>query len=90
MDTITEARFKTWLAQQPDTRTFCFIDTEGCLIASFLRETGFAPDATCGSSYYSSDVRQGGGSFPPWLGKISGIAVCLTTFTVAQFREEYD
>jgi hypothetical protein len=90
MDKITEPRFKKWLAQQPDDRIFCYVNTEGCLIASFLRETGFAPDASCGSSYWSSG-KQGGGSFPPWLRQISAIAVVKMDcqFTVAQFRDAY-
>lgn len=93
---IGKSSFESWLAEQPDDRVFDYMSNRGCLIASYLRETGIAPNADVGGAHYrlhASDEVFGDANsikFNHFLRKLADLALDVgIKFSVLKFRKAY-
>jgi len=96
---INKTTFEPWLAKQAHNRVFDYMSNGGCLIASYLRETGIAPNAEVGGSLYRlspmHDVFTEDNSikFNRFLTKLANLALHSSgpglKFTVRDFRKSY-
>lgn len=53
---IHQEHFEAWLFSQPDSRSWYFSDNNGCLIATFLKETGMCDNPFVGVVTWCDDV----------------------------------
>lgn len=83
---IERELFEAWLFSQPPERQFYYYDTNGCAIASFLREAlGIQRPRVGGMEF--DDAEGKGCLLPQWLRDI--VFPLPIHFTVAQLRRRY-
>lgn len=84
--------FDTWLAKQPATREFDYLDNSACLFASFLNETMPLSQGrySCGTTWAEPQNGQGRVIyFPLWARRLNTFIIALPCeFTVAELRAE--
>lgn len=73
---ITKAKFKEWLAKQPDEREWYFFDNHQCVVCSFIKETTGIKVSAGGHTY---SVGRDSRPLPFWLhARLAGMETYIT------------